>query len=577
MKEIKFINNDLYINEYKFVYKKEPKPYSQQIDAYKLAYDEEYFALFMQQATGKTRVSIDLACNYFIEGKINAVLLVAPNGVQEQWKDEGIFEWSTVETECFLWKLNNSKSYTRELCEFINTPSKKLKWFFVNIDIFSYKKYIQKFKDYCKLHKTMLIIDECTSIKNPESKRTYNITYELNTYALYKRIIKEFTYSTKYRLILTGTMVTNSPFDLFAYFNFLKLNYFDFNYFAFKARYGLLVKDSNEKAGRNYYRNIREDEIKSIKKYYEERKFTIEQLSFMFKTSESNINYILKNNIVNSNYKNLDELKDKIKPFSYIVKLEDCLDLPEKIYTCLYIDMNIEQKRIYNELVKNMESEYSNKEISVSKKVALIVRLQQVTGGFFPYTDIMVLDNGIEKIISTISKAILITNKNVKLDAIIQDMEELANEQIIIWARFKAEIRLIYEYLTKTYKDKRIAHYYGGTPNSERGDVIKDFKNKDIDILIASQQAGGFGLNLQTSHICYYFSNNQDFTLREQSEARVHRPGQKFKCVYKDILCKNTIDIKIYESLKKKKDLLNFFRNNDIKNIMRELGVNDVK
>ena len=69
-------------------YKVKTVPYKHQIEAFKKGHDKEFFAYFMEQGTGKSKAAIDDACNLFLDGKIEAVMLIAPKGVHRQWDDE---------------------------------------------------------------------------------------------------------------------------------------------------------------------------------------------------------------------------------------------------------------------------------------------------------------------------------------------------------------------------------------------------------------------------------------------------------------------------------------------------------
>ena len=328
-------------------------------------------------------------------------------------------------------------------------------------------------------------------------------------------------------------MVTNSPYDLWSMFEFLDHNYFKCNYYAFRIRYGIEVRDSHPHTGRTFSRGMRYNEMVSIHKYYEGGK-AISVIAYLMQTSESNIQFVIDNPKLLSPYKHLDELKEKINPVSSIARKEDCLDLPPKIYERLLCEMNSEQKRIYKELKKEFLSVYNEHELTVMNKVSLVGRLQQVTGGFFPYQD----SNGkarVEQIMSS----------NPKMNVLKRDLEEAGNEKIIIWAM-----------------------YYGGVWKELRPAIIEDFKKGLIDILVANTRTAGVGLNLQKSHFHYYYSNSFSIEDRLQSEDRSHRSGQTSPVLYKDIIMENTVDEKVYDVLQAKKNLVDYFRNNTLKSFI---------
>jgi SNF2 family DNA or RNA helicase len=274
-------------------------------------------------------------------------------------------------------------------------------------------------------------------------------------------------------------------------------------------------------------------------------------------TSAKNVDYIIQHKNIKMPFKNLEELKNKIAEDSYIVRKEDCLDLPPKIYEQLYVEMNSEQKRIYKELKNKLLSEYDNRELTVMNKVSLIGRLQQITGGFFPYKD----DYNKAKIIP-------ITNNNPKITRLKQDLEEAGDEVVIIWARFVGELKMLYNELSKAFPNKVVKLYYGGTWQMERKRTIEEFKQGYVDILIANPRTAGIGLNLQRSRFQYFYSNSYSLEDRVQAEDRSHRMGISQSVLYKDIIIKGTVDEKVHTVLKAKRDLLDYFREKSLKEFL---------
>jgi SNF2 family DNA or RNA helicase len=316
-------------------------------------------------------------------------------------------------------------------------------------------------------------------------------------------------------------------------------------------------------------RSIRPEEITSIRKQYGEGVSTIE-LSAKFNISESNVQYIVSHSDIMSGFKNLDELKQKIASHCYIVTKEQCLDLPKKVYEKMFVEMSAEQKRVYNELKKDMLTRYADKELTVTNKMVLVGRLQQITGGFFPYQDIYIDEFGEERRLKKESKAIMISGSNPKLNALVSDLDEIGDEQLIIWCRFIAEIKSITEYFKAKLPNISVGAYFGGVTRTERGWVIEKFKAKKLRVLIANPRTAGIGLNLQVAHLCYYFSNDFSLENRKQSEDRIHRIPQTSVCVYKDILCKDTIDEKVHAVLEEKNNLLGYFRETSLVDILKQ-------
>ena len=217
--------------------------------------------------------------------------------------------------------------------------------------------------------------------------------------------------------------------------------------------------------------------------------------------------------------------------------------------------MGKEQKKIYETIKKEMYAAYSGKELTITNRVVLTLRLQMITGGLFPFTDmnIRVNEEG-EEYFETVHSNKRIED-NGKIKVLIEDLEEVPEEtSIIIWACFRGEIELIEEALNE--EGYSCEKFYGGSNDR----IIDRFKSGITRILISNPVKGGEGLNLQKSTLQYFYSNSFRADSRLQAEDRSHRLGQTNKVTYKDLICKGTIDERIYEVLKRKEDLINYFR-----------------
>jgi len=533
------------------------KPFDHQVDAFHFSYDKPYSALFMEQGTGKTKVVIDLACNYFMDGKINAVMVIAPNGVHDQWVKEQLPQHSSIKSITHIWHSTASKGEKLNRKRFIEKDNTILKWFAVNVEAFSTANHIKVFRDFLKTHNVLLVVDESTRIKNPEANRTINIMHNLCKIVKDSRKVIDVIPLSKYRMVLTGTMITNSPFDLWSMFEFLHHDYFGMNYYAFKARYGIEVQDVNQHTRARYKRKIRPDEIDSVRRYIGDGKH-VEAVASMMNISESSVQYIVDHPNITLPYKRLTELRDSIQEDAFIIRKEDCLDLPPKVYSIIKVKMGPDQKRVYNDLRGKYLAEYAGKELTVQNKVTLVGRLQQVTGGFFPYKD-----DGTGK-----GHIIPIAGKNNKIEVIKNKIDEAGGGTIIVWARFVGELKLLHQQLKKSYPEKNIALYYGGVTKSKRSQIIKSFQKGKVNILIANPATAGTGLNLQLSHHQIFFSNSYSMEERQQAEDRSHRIGQAVSVLYEDIIVEGTVDETVFQMLQAKKDLLDFFRSKDISEII---------
>ena len=239
-------------------------------------------------------------------------------------------------------------------------------------------------------------------------------------------------------------------------------------------------------------------------------------------------------------FQNLNELNGLMQPFSYRVLKEDCLDLPDKVYTRREIEMSPEQKKIYKEIQKYAISELSNVgTVSASSVITQIIRLHQISCGFVSTDDSVVTDI-----------------KNNRTEELLQILEETEGK-VIIWANYRHDIQRIYSLIVKEHGEESVGTYYGDTSDADREDLITKFQDKDspLRFFVGNTQTGGYGITLTAASTVIYFSNNYDLEKRLQSEDRAHRIGQTNKVTYIDIVCKDTVDEKIVKALRSKLNL----------------------
>jgi SNF2 family DNA or RNA helicase len=218
------------------------------------------------------------------------------------------------------------------------------------------------------------------------------------------------------------------------------------------------------------------------------------------------------------------------------------------------------QKKIYKDLHKSMIAEHLGQTLSVPNKLALLLRLQQVAGGFFPSSE---TSTPIKD--STVPTAI--TGGNPKMNAVIDELED-SPDQVVIWARFTAEIKLIAQEVAKEFPDRVVRKYYGEIPHDDRARTIEEFQKGEVDVLVANAATAGHGLNLQTCHRAIYFSNDYSLENRLQSEGRLHRSGQKNAVSYLDIEAAGTVDQEIHKVLTEKLNVADYFSGRSLVQIL---------
>ena len=458
-------------------YKFKTKPYAHQTTALEMSWNKKVFAYFMEMGTGKTKVAIDNIAMLYDNGKINGVLIIAPKGVYKTWYSQEIPTHlaAHIHPKTVLWQAMINQKQQKELNTLFETGH-DLHILIMNVEAFSTKKGVDFAARFLNSHNTYMAVDESTTIKNPGAKRTKSIV-SLGKYA-------------KYRRIMTGSPITKSPLDLYKQCEFLDEYLLDHSsYYTFRTRYAVMRKA-------NF--NGRSVEI-----------------------------------VVG--YKNLGELSDKIKPFSYRVLKDDCLDLPKKTFMKRIITLTAEQQKVYKQMKEMALAQLNGKLLTTANALSQLMRLHQITCGHFKAND-----------------GSIQTVKNNRLSELIDLLEEVEGKAII-WAHYQYDVQTIIDAIKKEYGNDAVVDYYGKTPNDERQDNIEKFQSDPkCRFLVGTPSTGGYGITLTAASTMIYYSNGYDLEKRQQSEARIDRIGQENPMTYIDILCEDTVDERIVKALRKK-------------------------
>ena len=248
-------------------------------------------------------------------------------------------------------------------------------------------------------------------------------------------------------------------------------------------------------------------------------------------------------------YKNLDELSRNVEGHSFRVLKKDCLDLPPKIYQRHFVEMSERQKKMYNTMKKGFIAELEGNVIEAPEAITRLLRLQQILCGWFPTENERVQP---------------IDEKNPRIEAL-KDILEGIESKVIIWARFRADIRAIERLLG----DLAVS-YHGGVDSDARELAFERFQEGDAKYFIGTPQAGGIGLTLTAAEYAIYYSNSFDLEQRLQSEDRCHRIGTKNNVTYIDIECQKSIDSKIIKALRDKKNIADVITKDPISIFLEE-------
>ena len=458
-------------------YKFKTKPYAHQLKALEMSWNKENFAYFMEMGTGKTKVLIDNIAMLYDKGKINGALIIAPKGVVKTWYEQELPTHlpNHIENVTVLWQSNITKTQQEKL-ETLFEIETALHILIMNVEALSTEKGVKFASKFINSHKTMMAIDESTTIKTPTAQRTKNIV-GLGKHA-------------KYRRIMTGSPITKNPLDLYTQCEFLDPWLLDFtSYYAFRNRYAEMKT-----------MHLRGRSIQVV-----------------------------------SEFKNLGELSETVKTFSYRVLKEDCLDLPPKNFIKRHIQLTPAQQKLYKQMKDQALAILNGKVSSTMTVLTQLMRLHQITCCHFT------ADDGSEQEVES--------NRMKELMSILEETDGKA----ILWANYQRDIKGIVDNIVKKYGPESVVDYYGLTPQEDRQDNIRKFQNDpECRFLVGTPQTGGYGITLTQANTVIYYSNGYDLEKRLQSEDRAHRIGQKKTVTYVDLICEDTVDEKIVKALRDK-------------------------
>ncbi len=464
-------------------------PRAHQIEGLEKARGRAGFGWLMEMGTGKTKTDLDETGRLWADdGDIDAFLMLAPKGVYTNWlTDEVPKHWRPDMLEDVLthkWQGGGTRREQDALKTMMDRDY-RLRFLCMNIEgIGASDRAFAVAEEFVRRHagRVKISIDESTAIKNPQAVRT--------------RSIGRLRDMASVRRILSGQPVPNGPMDLYSQMDWAVPGSLGRSFFAYRARYAVMQKQ-----------------------FFGSR--AVQQIV---------------------GYRDLTDLAERIRPHTFRKRKEECLDLPEQIYTPFRnVELTAQQERIYREVRDNATAAISSADDSTYVTATLVLtqllRMQQVLCGH------VVDEEGRTHQLDT-----------RRPQAALDWTEECRNGGVI-WCTFQDDIQRLTEALERAYPG-RVAPYHGGISQDEC-DVSKlRFQNGDADWFLGSLQKGSRGLTLVRASDTLYYSNSQNLDHRDQSESRTHRDGQHWPCTYSDLVVPGTIEETIViPSLRKKIDL----------------------
>jgi SNF2 family DNA or RNA helicase len=226
-------------------------------------------------------------------------------------------------------------------------------------------------------------------------------------------------------------------------------------------------------------------------------------------------------------YQNQAELNKRFYSIAFRVEKAEVLDLPEFNHNVRFCELGPAARKIYNEMEYTFYTEVKERVITASNALVKLLRLQQVTSGHIEE----IPDLGFEK--------------TKLLEDVLEDLP--LDEPCVVFCRFDRDLDRVREVA------RRLGREYYELSGRARG-LGAWQASKTGDILGVQIRSGGVGIDLTRSRYAIYYSLGFSLGDYEQSLARVHRPGQTRPVFYYHLVAKNTVDQKVYQALRDRKD-----------------------
>ena len=319
-------------------------------------------ALLMEMGTGKTITSIGVAGTLYQCGNIKRLLIVAPLSILGVWQEE--FEKFAAFPYTLTVLEGSCKKKSETLKQFHGEG--------LNVAVVNYESTWRLEKELIAWKADMIICDEGHKLK------THNTSVS--------KTMHKLGAMAKYKMLLTGTPLTNKAIDIFSQYKFLNPNIYGQSFYSFRSKYFFMT-------GYGQHTPVMKESM--------EEEFTRRMHSIAFRATKA-----------------------------------ECLDLPETTDIIRKVALEPPAMKIYKNLVEQSYAELkSGEEVTAPNVLTRLLRLSQLTGGF--------LGNDATSAVEEVSKAKLIALEDI-IDTSIEE-----NQKLVIIVRFVPEIQAIQKTLEK--------------------------------------------------------------------------------------------------------------------------------
>jgi hypothetical protein len=433
-------------------------------------------ALFWTMRTGKTKAVLDKACFQFKKLNIKGLIVLAPNGVHVNWVVNELPRWvwdDVGEWQGFAWEMpkRGDPAWASSFERFLQPGGFRV--LSVNMESIKYPDTIRAIRQFIAScgGEFMLAISEAHHFGRGGAKRT--------------RLARNLGRAARFVTIESGTPILNSPLKAYALFKILDDD-------------GLIPAGLREKAEERRRKGFEEALT------YEDwvQHFAVIGIDKSQPASRRRRAY---KKI--TSYKNLDELRELIAPFSSVVTRDQLEGMPELLNIERPVIMNEVQRKAYLEMVNRHLLEIGDDLVTSEEAGARMVKLQQILSGY-------IVESATKKVIEISKPA-----DTPIYHALLEEIRGTLPERCIVWCRFREDIRRVVSFLNDC--GQRTLEFHGGVPNSKREAIRRTFNESNVPYTLVGQPAaGGEGRDFSRAHAIIYFSSTPNAIHYEQSKER---------------------------------------------------------
>jgi SNF2 family DNA or RNA helicase len=492
------------------------QPRGKQADVLRDTWNWPIAAFLCRPGTGKTKLGLDTAGMNFMAGRIDALFVISPDGVDRQWLTEGVpvHLSDAVPRICGNYRSQMGERAYKNLCKDMmqthHDGKPALRILTMSFDGLQTPRG-KRLARWMAGNARYLCIDD-------ESHRTANKASAVH------RALKPIMRAARVKRIATGTLVRQNPFSIWGQFDLMGDALLGFSSLAsFKSMYAQMLPADDRLVltlARNLNRRGKDGKLIAP-------------------------NIIAKDEDDRPIYRNLADLRRRLAQYSVFLTLADVNGTePVVNQNTRYVELSEVQRTMYNDLVKWGVAQAPGGQLTAEGSLALSIRLAQVAGGFSPSDD-----DPAAKPIGAV---------NPKVENLLELADELGGDKLVIWCKFTAEIIAVVKALTDKYGAAAVTEYHGRMTSKEKDISKRRFiDDAGCRFFVGQQKAGGTGLDgLQgVGHYMAVFSNDYPYVERLQAISRLARTNGADVVQVWDIVAERTIDEDIANVLRSAQDV----------------------